>query len=144
MAIVSHHIANVLDSFDAWYVTLLSDWSTIVGSLSDHMRVERFRGDALILGVYDAHWMQELHLLSPTILKTINTHLQNHTITQVRFTLVERPQVKKKPLQPLHQKGTRPCRPLSDQEKKKLSAIQDVSLRKALESFLKRSIREAL
>ncbi len=143
MAIISQHIATLLDSFDEWYITLLRDWPAIVGSLSNHMCVERFKDDTLILGVYDTHWIQELHLLAPTIRKTINTYLNKKQIEKIRFKLVERHVAKKQSTPVSAKKIEHPRRPLSDREKKTLHVIKDQHLRVALQSFLERSMREA-
>lgn len=70
---------------DNWRITLLDKWPTIFGPLSNRVMIESMYEDTIVLGVTDACLMQELYLLSPLILQTIQKSLGNSTIKQVRF-----------------------------------------------------------
>src|SRR5215467_9441991 len=74
----------------AWHIQLFEHWPTIVGSLSQVMRLEKINGTMLIIGVYDASWMHELHMLSPVLIQTINQHLDTPYVHRVRFKQVAR------------------------------------------------------
>jgi hypothetical protein len=86
--------------------------------------------------------MQELYLLSSTLLETINRNLDQPRIKQVRFKLIGKKEQKK-------QTGTAP--PYKDEPKtitltptelKALERITDSDLRTALQSFLIRCYQE--
>lgn len=71
---------TLLDSFleqsdNRWQVKLRADWQIIMGDLSKRARLERINGTTLVIGVYDSHWMHELHALSRMILARVNNAL---------------------------------------------------------------------
>lgn len=73
-----------------WKINLISNWKCIVGDLHDRVRLDKIDGTILILGVYDPHWMQELYLLSRTIITIVNNYLGNDYITDLRFRIAHK------------------------------------------------------
>lgn len=75
---------------ESWQTMVMQQWPTIVGKLADRMYLEKIQGTTLVIGVYDAHWMQELFMLSPTIIALINRALPTPHVQQLRFVLARR------------------------------------------------------
>jgi len=74
----------------AWQAYLIQNWATIMGSLHSRVRLEKIQGDTVVMGVYDSHWMHELFMLTPTLIATINRHLDEPHVRQVRLQLVRK------------------------------------------------------
>lgn len=125
-----------------WKVKLLHSWGTIMGRFSSKVRLEKIEEDLLVLGVFDACWMQELYLLTPTLLLKINESLDQPRIKQLRFKragLEKRSQCKtvgKKIV------TKRQERALTVDEKQVLNSVKDEQLRDALLSFLQQCQRD--
>ena len=81
---------NVLDINQNWRLILLKNWSIIVGNLNQHIRLEKIQDDTLVIGVYEPQWLQELHLMSNVLIKSINKNLANNYIKKIKFKLVEK------------------------------------------------------
>ena len=138
-AFLSHFLKATQNS---WKLALIKKWESIMGTLAQHITIEKIYDDTIILGVYDSCWMQEMHILSSTILETINQNLDQPRLKQVRFKLVARSTAKKQKEKAVYvQKKERPVI-FADHEKKALNAISDHALRKTLEAFLVRCHRE--
>ena len=118
-----------------WKLKIISDWPVIIGNLHEYARVEKVYDDAVLLGVYDTCWMQELHLLSNIMIKKINLHLGENHIKQIRLKYVEKHEFK-----PIKQVilTNNSDRKLSEQEKIALEKIQDCDLRLAMQDFLQK------
>ncbi len=142
MATPLKDILSDIFAHDTWKYKLLQNWQNIMGPLCDKVRIEKICDDTLILGVTNSCWMQELYLLSPLIIKTINKNLDKPRIKQIRFKRTGRitkkqaknPTTKK----PAHKKN---CI-LTPKQKGALEKIKDPELRKALEKFYKRCYGE--
>ncbi len=123
-------------------MTLLSQWSAILGSLTTKVRLEKIQDDTLTLGVYDACWMQELYLLSPLLITTINQNLDQPRIKHLRF----KRSVAKKDANTLGitARTEPPNVPLelTASTKKALAIIKDPQLSLALHNFLIRCHKE--
>jgi len=122
----------------AWHIQLFEQWHTIVGDLQQVMRLEKIVGNMLIIGVYDASWMHELHMLSTVLVQTINQHLDEPHINRVRFRQVARSKIKKIDAA---QKGTMPIielPALTHTQQTVLNQIPDEQLRSHLHTFLAR------
>src|SRR5438105_15060368 len=78
-------LQTLINPHKNWKTDLLYRWKDITGSLYSKVRIERIHDDTLILGVFHSCWMQELYLLSPLLLKTINEKLDQPHIKQIRF-----------------------------------------------------------
>ena len=81
-------VNRFIESQDSWQLQLLAQWESIVGSLKTRVHLIKIEKDTLILGVADACWMQELYLLTPLLLQTINKHLGKTYIQHLRFKAV--------------------------------------------------------
>ena len=129
--LVSHVLVTKVD----WHISLLQNWDTLVGALKTRVRLEKIQDDTLIIGVYEAHWMQELYLLSHVLLNSINTFLGTPHIKHLRFKLVEeRP--KRPTRKPVHHSlKTTSVITLSLEQKNALESIDDVQLKEALVQF---------
>ncbi len=84
--LLDHLLARVEQD---WQLKLRAEWSTIMGDLSSRARLERIIDTTVVIGVYDSHWMHELHALSRMILARINGALagaypEGFAIKQVR------------------------------------------------------------
>lgn len=124
-------------STNSWKSKLLTEWPTIVGNLQDKMILEKIHGDTVVIGVYEASWLQELYMLSTVLIKTINSHLDKPYIKKIRFKHATKniqkaayPQ-KQAPLE--RKKVT-----LNALESRALLKIKDVEMQEALHSFLSR------
>jgi hypothetical protein len=123
---------------DDWRFNLLSNWSTIMGPLHEQVRLERIAESTLIVGVYNPHWMQELFLLSRTLVRTINTHLGQQHVQKIQFKLVEKNQdIHSKSKKKLVQE-VKSVRAITECEQVALQKIRDNELKLALKSFLER------
>lgn len=90
---MSGQIKNILDSIlskeNDWKFQLLDIWPKMVGSLGTKMLLEKIQEDAITVGVYDPHWMQELFLMSNIIINKINKELKTTKIKKIKFKIVE-------------------------------------------------------
>lgn len=68
----------LVQSQQNWHIKLRAEWHVIMGDLAKRARLERVQGSTVIIGVYDSHWMHELHALSRMIVQRINGALQPH------------------------------------------------------------------
>lgn len=122
-----------------WKIKLAQNWESIIGPLSAQVTLEKIDKDIAILGVYDSCWMQELYLLSPLLLKTINTTLDQPYIKQLRFKKAAHNQPQKKPQATVY--TPKPV-VLTYTEEHALQVVDDPSLRLVLKKFLIRCYQE--
>ncbi len=126
-----------------WKITLLRTWPEIVGPLATKVRIEKITENTLVLGVQDSCWLQELYLLSPVLIKTINKTLDAPRIKTLRFMVVDIriKNGKKKSLEP-----TKPLPKnilLNYTEQAALKKVADQELQQALRQFLIRCYQES-
>lgn len=127
---------HLLKQQDDWKSTLLHSWPDIVGSLSDKVHIEKIQGTTIILGVYHASWMQELYLLSPMLMQTINSYLKQNCVTAIRFKAsTKRKSLEISPEKLVTVKTIKPLL-LSSQQQVALEKITDPQLRSVLQEFL--------
>ena len=135
-------ISTLLDPSKDWRLYLLTHWNSIMGSLAIRVRLEKIEltqeSAILVLGVYESVWLQELHMLSSVLIRSINNKLGHPYIKQVRLTLVIKQKDRSKKYTDkaptvYHEKTV-----LTEKEKKALSAISNTDLQKTLETFLLR------
>lgn len=135
---------TALPRSDDWQTSLARGWTTAVGELATHMRLEQIRGNLLIIGVYDSHWISELFMLAPRIVQEINGFLGGSYVAQIRFVLANQT-VKQTSSQP--RKKMRDFRePISAmqmtaRQAQILASIKDVQLHDALEKFFYAAVR---
>jgi len=124
-----------------WKVTLLYNWNEIIGALHNKVRIEKIYDDTIVLGVFHSSWMQELYLLSPLIIKTINEKLEHPHIKQLRFKhMSDKKKLSKKTKTEMIRKRNVQ---LNKQEESALTKIADPTLRDALKAFRIRCYQES-
>ncbi|MFT6765319.1 MAG: hypothetical protein ACJAZS_000194 [Alteromonas naphthalenivorans] len=135
------HVLNGSFSMNtnSWKTKLLSEWPTIVGSLHDKITLEKIYEDTIVIGVYEAAWLQELYMLSSVLIKTINGHLDKPYIKKIRFKHATRIEQKKNFKKTIKTQSTpREKVTLNSLEARALLKIKDVEMRNSLHLFLSR------
>lgn len=142
---MAHHIkqflAGILPKETDWKRSLLENWPIIIGKLHAQVTLEHIHDDALVLGVRDSCWLQELHMLSPMLIKQINEKLDLPRIKQVRLKQMGRV-IKKSTVSPKAQPSVPKVVCLSAVEQDALQHIVDPDLKAALASYLIRCYQE--
>jgi hypothetical protein len=124
-----------------WKTDLLYRWNDIIGSLHSKVRIEKIYDDTLILGVFHSCWMQELYLLSPLLIKTINEKLDQPHIKEIRFKHVGLKNLKKTSTTPTAAKKKKEII-LTKEDERTLAKVADPALRDALKAFRIRCYQE--
>lgn len=124
-----------------WRFTLMKEWPTIFGPFSNRVSFEAVHDDMMVLGVADACLMQELYLLSPLIVSTIQKTIGNTTIKKVRLKRTDGITHQKKRNT---MKKPRTLKPISltRAELHALDCIADLELKEALRSYCIRCHQE--
>jgi hypothetical protein len=73
-----------------WKRVLLTQWPSVVGDLTQYMRLEKIEGTVLWIGVYDYIWMQELYCLSQHIIRIIKEKIPQACISRIRVHYIGR------------------------------------------------------
>lgn len=140
MANLKELLQNLINPHQSWKTDLLYRWKDIIGSLHSRVRIEKIQDDMLILGVFHPCWMQELYLLSPLLIKTINEKLDQPYIKQIRFKQIC---LKKEKIKTTEEKNFQKKNIiLSKEDESILAKIADPNLRDALKAFRIRCYRE--
>lgn len=124
-----------------WQVTLLKNWSHIAGTLGTKVTIEKLYNDTIVLGVQDSCWLQELHLLSPTLLHRINQTLDQPRLKKIRFKKLGITSKRSKKRTKLIRQVQKQYR-VTAHEEKVLASVVNQELRSALKAFLIRCHRE--
>jgi len=134
-------LPTIFNKHNDWKFELLTNWPSIVGNLETQVRLEKIYNDTLVLSVQDSCWLQELYLLSPLLIKTINKTLDQPYVKHLRFKTAgvqyKKKQIQKKHVTPEVKKVT-----LSKKEEEALNTLEDEQLKKVLRSFLVRCYQE--
>jgi flagellar biogenesis protein FliO len=142
---MSIQIKTVLDQLlsqsDNWQLQLLKNWPTIVGSIRTKIQLLKIQDDTLVIGVLDSCWLQELYLLSPLLIQTINEKLDRPRIKKLRLKAVGITDKKIKKEAPIKKTVARTIH-LSPREQDTLKKIEDEQLRQSLKDYLIRCYRE--
>jgi predicted nucleic acid-binding Zn ribbon protein len=134
-------LQTLINPQNNWKTDLLYRWHDIIGSLHSKVRIEKIHDDVLILGVSHSCWMQELYLLSPLLLKTINEKLDQPYIKQIRFKQMGSvPQRKNVRISTATKKKKDVT--LTKQDERTLAQIADPALRDVLRAFRIRCYQE--
>ena len=141
MKLIKNFLSHAFEA--TWKTKLLTDWPTIMGNLADKVTVEKMYDDSLVLGVHDSNWLHELYMLSPVLIKTINSHLEKPYIKTVR--LKHASTIKKQPIanKPIILYQAPPPVTLTFSEKKALDTVNDHELKQAFHIFLSRCRQDA-
>lgn len=134
-------IKNILAHENNWKITLLQNWHEILGNLSSRVRLEKIENNTLTLAVQDSCLMQELYMLSPVFLESINKKLDAPYIKHLRFKKAGYKKKKKKYERP-RTCHIPPPKKLQLHEKQALTNIKDPELAQFLKAFLVRCHRE--
>lgn len=134
-------LENIIQPKNNWKTDLLCKWRDIIGSLHNRVRIEKIYEETLVLGVFHSCWLQELYLLSPLLIRTINEKLDQPYIKQIRFKHIGAAK-KSKDIQ--HVKTiTKKNVQLTKQDEITLAKITDPELRNALKTFRIRCYQES-
>lgn len=124
----------------SWKVELQQNWQHIVGHLATHVQLLKVYENALLLGVKDSSWLQEMYLMTPLLLETINKSLDKPYINKLHFKNVgdgeqtqqsRAPQPKEKPKEKrLFKKH------LTKFQQETLERVEDPELRESLKELL--------
>ena len=140
MANLKELLQTLINPNNSWKTDLLYRWKDIIGPLHSKVRIEKINNDTLILGVFHSCWMQELYLLSPLLITTINEKLDQPYIKQIRFKQISVKKDKEK-------SSTAKVMPkkevfLSKADERILAKVADPILREALKAFRIRCYQE--
>ena len=137
---LNYFLEKTLGNSSDWRIFLLANWNDIMGDLAPRVRLEKIETlgihNILTLGVYESVWMQELHMLSHVLIRTINQKLGEAIVTQLRFKLTIH---QKQVLRPAFdkQESSRTGRAhLTQQEHHALIVLNNPELAEALKKFL--------
>lgn len=120
-----------------WKSMIMQNWSSIIGTLSSRVFIERIYSNTIILAVTDSCWMQELHLLSEIIKEKINQTLSEPRIQVIRFKYATKKSITKTQ-KIIPQTYHFIPKPLNSKETAALSKIKDPELSQALMRFLQK------
>lgn len=133
-------VQHIFSNQDNWKIRLLKNWPEILGHLNTKVHLEKIEDDCLVLGVSDSCWMQELYLLSPLLVATINKKLDVPRIKSLRFKKVGiRKQITKRARR---RTSSFIEKPLTPKEQQALEQIKDPELSARIKSFLHRCRQE--
>lgn len=122
-----------------WQMQLARRWPDMVGDLCTKMCLEKIEGNVLKVGVYDSHWIHELFMLAPTIVRMLNNNLGGNYLSSVRFVLKEKKMVMVKKSDTV--KASYKNIVLTAEQKTALQAITDAELRNLMKKFLIRCLQ---
>ena len=132
---------ELLSQQNNWQLQLLNQWPTIVQAIKTRVHLLKIEPEVLTIGVQDSCWLQELYLLSPLLIATINKKLDEPRIKQLRFKALGTQEEKYKKEK---SNFVRPKRTitLSPKEQATLAQVADEQLRLALKNYLIRCHEE--
>lgn len=133
-------LSSLVPKNDSWKIQLLSNWETIMGNLHTKVQLEKIDEDTLVLGVHNSSWLQELYLLSPMLLTTINQKLDQPRIKHLRFKQAGKRLQTTKVVPIIHKQRKEVI--INTQEQAALNNMKDPQLRDALKAFLIRCYQE--
>ena len=138
---IKHILPHIMGKTNDWKLQLLANWPSIIGPLSSKVQIEKIEKDTMILAAEDSCLVQELYLLSPLLLKTINETLDQPRIKNLRFKSAGIRKVKKR-IKDENKPEYNKIPKLSASENKVLEKIKNPQLQQALKDFLIRCYRE--
>jgi len=138
-----HELVATCLPTDNWRFTLMKEWPTIFGPFSNRVSFEAVHDETIVLGVSDACLMQELYLLSPLIVSTIQKTIGNMTIKKVRLKRTEVVTHQKQHTKMAQQNAKKPIS-LTRAELHALECIADAELKEALRRYCIRCHQERM
>lgn len=146
MISLAEYLNTALPQPNDWQTLLARGWTTAVGELAKHMRLEQIRGNLLIVGVYDSHWISELFMLAPRIMQEINGFLGGPYIAQIRFVIANQKDKKAtgRSRKNTHDSGKTLNSPISmtARQEQVLASVKDVQLHDALKKFFYAAVHQ--
>lgn len=139
------HLATLLPSYirtDDWRLSLMKAWPDLVGPLATRMSINQIEDTALVIQVYDPHWLHELSMMKHQLLQVINRHLGSNKMQTIRFRLAP---ATKRTARPIVRKArlikpdSLPAACINHSE----SHLKDDELRAAALDFLARCLAQA-
>lgn len=134
MSIIIKDILPLIIDIQDWRINLLQNWDNIVGGLSSKMKLEKIQTDTLIVGVYETCWMQELYMISKTIVRSINKKLNNDHVKDIKFKLATENKGNSLPVNSPKKRLSKKLE-LTHIQKRELISIEDKQLQSALISY---------
>lgn len=136
---MAHHILHALNSVlptkQTWRLQVLQQWPTIIGALSNKVKLHKITDTSVVLSVAHPGLAHELLMLSDLIREKINAVIGMDQIQSIHF----RTNAKKAPStgrpMPLRRTRTQARPNLDQREEKMLTVIESDELRDALSSF---------
>lgn len=142
--LIKNVLETIIKSDKNWKTDLLYKWRDIIGSLHNKVCIEKIYDDTIILGVLHSSLMQELYLLTPLLINTINKSLDQPRIKQVRFKQAgikkNRPPLAKAVINKKKFKEIT----LTQEDERILEKVTDSTLRETLRAFRMRCYREMM
>lgn len=132
---------ELLSHQDNWQLQLLNQWPSIVQSIKTRVHLLKIEPEMLTIGVQDSCWLQELYLLSPLLIATINQKLDQPRIKQLRFKALGTQEEKQKKDKTAFVRAKRTVT-LCPKEQATLASIPDEQLRMVLKNYLIRCYQE--
>lgn len=142
MAKALHEIIATCLPTNNWRLMLIKEWPTILGPLSNRVSIESIHEGTIVLGVNDACLMQELYLLSPLIVSTIQKTIGNSYIKQVRLKRTEMTVYQSRSSQTIQRPCAQKTVSLTRVETHALECVNDLELREALKKYCIRCHQE--
>jgi len=142
---MAKEIKTILETLFAhhnnWHLQLLQSWPSIVGNIKTDVHLLKIYEDTLVIGVMDSCWLQELYLLSPLLIQTINQKLDLPRIKKLRFKSIGI--TDKKIKKESHKKViVEKAIQLTTRETAMLAQVKDKQLATVLHDYLLRIYRE--
>lgn len=122
-----------------WRLSLLHNWSQLIGMVARYAKIEKITDDTIFLGVTDPHWMHEIYNLQTAILHKVNNHIHPHELKIIQCRLVKNKKEFKSKKTHDGLKCSIPTREISAAEYNILQSLSDNELRSALQNFLFRT-----
>ena len=140
---IAHLIFKVIDKDHSWKITLFQQWPSCMGNISHHAHIYQINDDSLVISVSSSAWLQELYLLSGTIITKVNQIIDHPRIKQVRFIRLATILPEYKNPKNISAKSTSYTTPqLTCYEKQALEKVTDEALQEVLTKFLARCQKE--
>lgn len=134
-------LQEIIPHKTSWKAELQHNWKHIIGHLAEHVQLIKVYDHTLLLGVKDSSWLQEMYLLSPLLIETINKSLDKPYINKLHFKNVGDDEQIQQPMAPQPKvKNPQLQRPikhhLTNFQQDTLDKVEDPELRETLKELL--------
>lgn len=135
-------LTTIIPQQTSWKAELHLNWKQIIGHLAEHVQLLKVYDQALVLGVKDSSWLQEMYLLSPLLIETINKSLEKPSIIKLHFKNVGEGEYIQHNATPQPKKEKKPQ--LKPQTKHTLTRFEQTTLDQVEDSELREALKELL